>query len=309
MLRLRHIKSLIAVYEEKSFTAAAIRENATQSGISQHVTAIETHLGQVMFERSRSEVIPTAACKRFYKSAVEVMYLLKKAEMDAVANNPEIEGVVNAGLMPVFTRSILPDVIAKCTRHFPDLDIRISESYSRVLTDMVKAQKLDFALVPSFTGEDGLMVEHFASDKEVLVCSSEFGNSHGLTPLEPVRLCDLPALEVVVPSQSNVRFGRLVEYFSTNGAKINRMIELDSMMGTLELIARGNWIAILPRMLCFKDTKDSNRQIHPLTAPELNSDFVAITSSQQPMTPQADFLLKELKNGFLNLYDSEQGQN
>ena len=38
---LRDIRLFIAAYEERSFTAAAIRENATQSGVSQHIRKLE----------------------------------------------------------------------------------------------------------------------------------------------------------------------------------------------------------------------------------------------------------------------------
>jgi LysR family transcriptional regulator, nitrogen assimilation regulatory protein len=34
---LRQIRLFVAAYEEGSFTAAAHRENATQSGVSQHI--------------------------------------------------------------------------------------------------------------------------------------------------------------------------------------------------------------------------------------------------------------------------------
>ena len=48
---LRQIRAVIAVCEEGSFTRAAERENATQSGISQHVAAVERTLGVQLFER------------------------------------------------------------------------------------------------------------------------------------------------------------------------------------------------------------------------------------------------------------------
>ena len=49
---LRQIRAVIAVCEEGSFTRAAERENATQSGISQHVAAVERTLGVKLFERA-----------------------------------------------------------------------------------------------------------------------------------------------------------------------------------------------------------------------------------------------------------------
>ena len=40
-LSLHQVRAVIAVCEEGSFTRAASRENATQSGISQHIAAVE----------------------------------------------------------------------------------------------------------------------------------------------------------------------------------------------------------------------------------------------------------------------------
>jgi LysR family nitrogen assimilation transcriptional regulator len=65
---LRQIRAVIAVCEEGSFTRAAERENATQSGISQHVAAVERTLGVQLFERSTGSVTPTPAGLRYYKS-------------------------------------------------------------------------------------------------------------------------------------------------------------------------------------------------------------------------------------------------
>ena len=63
-IALRQIRAIIAVCEEGSFTAAAARENATQSGISQHVAAVERELGVKLFERSARGVKPTPAGDR-----------------------------------------------------------------------------------------------------------------------------------------------------------------------------------------------------------------------------------------------------
>ena len=302
MIRLRHIRSVIAVYEEGSFTAAAARENATQSGISQHVSAIEARLGQTLFERTSTGVIPTQACRQYYETAIQAINLLNKAEMDIRMQDSELQGTVEAGLMPVFTRSILAPVLERAARQHPSLDLKITESYSGVLTEMVKAEKLDFALVPSFIKEDGLWIDHFARDREVLVCAKEFSTEMGMTPMSPVKLSELAPLNIIVPARTNTRFGRLNEYFSTHGVTINRMMELDSMMGTLELVTKGDWVSILPQMLCVNDSDGSKRALHPISDPDLHSDFVVIAPSRRPLSPQATFFLDSLRTEFQGLY-------
>ena len=76
---LRQIRAVIAVCEEGSFTRAAQRENATQSGISQHVAAVERALKVKLFERSASGVTPTPAGLRYYKRCVEAVGALEHA--------------------------------------------------------------------------------------------------------------------------------------------------------------------------------------------------------------------------------------
>src|SRR5258708_22757526 len=70
-ISLRQIRAVIAVCEERSFTRAAARENATQSGISQHIAAVERTLGVTLFERSTAGVTPAAAGTRYYPPCVD----------------------------------------------------------------------------------------------------------------------------------------------------------------------------------------------------------------------------------------------
>ena len=62
-IALRQIRSVIAVCEEGSFTRAAERENATQSGISQHVAAVERTLGSVLKYREDQDVVRAAGLR------------------------------------------------------------------------------------------------------------------------------------------------------------------------------------------------------------------------------------------------------
>ena len=82
-IALRQIRAVIAVCEEGSFTRAAERENATQSGISQHVATVERTLGVQLFERSARGIAPTPAGLRYYKRCVEAVGRLEHANAEA----------------------------------------------------------------------------------------------------------------------------------------------------------------------------------------------------------------------------------
>src|SRR2546425_11506197 len=84
-ISLRQVRAVIAVCEEGSFTRAAERENATQSGISQHVAAVERELGGKLFVRSTGGGIPTPAGVQYYRRCVEAVGMLETANGGARA--------------------------------------------------------------------------------------------------------------------------------------------------------------------------------------------------------------------------------
>ena len=291
MASLRQLNSLIAVYEEGSFTAASERENATQSGISQHISAIEKELGINLFTRNSNGVIPTTICHGFYKKSVEAIRTLKTAEQEAMNAGKGLSGRVNAGLMPTFTRAALAPVLKSISTTHPNIEISVVESYSGSLTDMVKAGELDFALVPVMTGTQGIKYSNLVRDREVLVSSPSFGNNQG----EEISLKNLAPLKIVLPSKANIRRIKLEDYFTAHSIEIANIMEMDSMIGTLELVGSTDWVTILPYLICVPDTHSNLRHINPICEPNIYSDFVIIEPIGRSLTPQATFFLKLLK--------------
>src|SRR6516162_9772944 len=134
-IALRQIRAVIAVCEEGSFTRAAQREHATQSGISQHVAAVERALGVKLFERSRAGVVPTPAGLRYYRRCVEAVGMLERADEEARALAGQVTGNLRIGLMPTFTRAMLAPTLDTFVPSYPDVRLQIFEGYSGLLTE------------------------------------------------------------------------------------------------------------------------------------------------------------------------------
>lgn len=291
MISLRQLKSIVAVFEEESFTRAASRENATQSGISQHVRMVEDMLEVELFTRNTTGIKPTAAGRRYYAHAVDVLRHLELASNEARAAGGGVTGAVRAGIMPMFTRAALPPVLSAFLKSYPDIDAQIIEGYSGTLTEMVRQEELDFALVPSGPAEAGLRVSHLVRDREMLVSGPQLKLKHGA----PICLSDLPALNMIVPTPTNVRRTKLDEYFLTHNVKIARLIEMDAMMGTLELVALGEWVSVLPSLICANDRDGKVRRVSPLESPTLHSEFIVIEPASRPLSPPAELFLAAIR--------------
>lgn len=297
-IALRQIRAVIAVCEEGSFTRAAERENATQSGISQHVAAVERTLGVQLFERATAGVTPTPAGLRYYRSCVEAVGLLESAFEQARALSGSVTGDLRIGLMPTFTRAVLAPVLEDFVPQHPEVRLRIVEGYSSLLTDMVLSDELDFAVVPAFEGRTGLTSRLLVRDREMLIS----GKASGFKPLAPVSLRECRPLKIVVPTPDNIRRRNQETYFQTHGVQIEAMLDMDAMIGTLEFVARTDWVAVLPSLICVNDIRAGDLIINPIVDPPLHAEFVVIQPARRPLTLQAQLFLERFEAEVMHIH-------
>src|ERR671935_1212090 len=282
-IALRQVRAVIAACEEGSFTRAADRENATQSGISQHVAAVERALGVKLFERSARGIVPTPTGLRYYKSCIEAVGRLEHANEEARSLAGLLGGDLRIGLMPTFTRAVLAPTLDDFVPRHPDVKLHVFEGYSGVLTDMVLADELDFAVVPAFEGRVGLRSRLLVRDRGMLLS----GHKRALAPLAPVRLADCAPLKIVVPGPDNIRRRNLETYFQTHGVEIAAMLEMDAMIGTLEFVARSDWLTVLPGLISVNDIGKGDLVVNPIIDPPLYIECIVIQPARRTLTTQA----------------------
>ena len=99
---------------------------------------------------------------------------------------------------------------------------------------------------------------------------------------------------MILPSAENSRRISINNYFSTHDIKPNSIIEMDGMIGTLEMIASSNWCSILPAVLCDLDIKGKKRTLSPLLSPSLITDYVLIYSASSEMSPATKLFAKQI---------------
>jgi DNA-binding transcriptional LysR family regulator len=296
---LRQIRAVIAVCEEGSFTRAAQRENATQSGISQHVAAVERTLKVKLFERTTGGVTPTPAGLRYYKRCVEAVGTLEHAAEEARSLAGEVTGELRIGLMPTFTRAVLAPVLDDFVPRCPEVRLHIVEGYSGMLTEMVLDDKLDFAVVPAYEGTVGLRSRLLVRDREMLIS----GPRRGLMPLSPIRLADCTPLKFVLPGPDNTRRRNLETYFQTHGVEVAALLEMDAMIATLEFVARSDYVTILPSVISVNDIGRNELMVNPIVSPELHAEFVVIQPTRRTLSTQARMFLQRFEAEVAHIHD------
>jgi DNA-binding transcriptional LysR family regulator len=294
-VNLRQLRFLVAIHEERSFTAAARRVNATQSGLSMQIKELEERLGLRLFDRSSTGVTPTSAGDRLYNRATRILREVSAIENDVQLLSGQVGGRIQIGMMPTIARAVLAPVLERFARKYPHVEIKVTEAYSVVLCEEVTNGNLDMAIVPSGKLVPGIRAEHLATDVEVFVTSTNTKRKH----LEPIDLSQSRPLKLALPGPGNARRERIDTYLKTYSVPIDSVMELDTMMATLDLVSRSDWTTILPGCLCLPDIDRPNRKLHPIISPPLAVDYVFIEPASQSKTQAAqlfaDEIIKEIR--------------
>jgi DNA-binding transcriptional LysR family regulator len=240
-----------------------------------------------LFSRSIGAVQPTPAGTAYYSACVE---FLKAHEMTLRAIEPfkgSRQGEIKVGMTPVMTRAVLAPAYARFTKENPNVTVRIIDSYFGELTDRVRSGELTFAIVPSSIGSKGVRTSFFASAPEMLVS----GRMSSFQHCKPVKLADLPPLNLAIPGQSNARRKLIDAYITSNGVGIKSFAEFDTMAGTMDLVSRGEWATILPMMMIANDIDTGKYNISPIEDPPLILETFVIEPARKSMSDVAlDFL-------------------
>jgi len=175
--------------------------------------------------------------------------MLDTAGEEARALASFVTGDLRIGLMPTFTRAVLAPTLDHFIARHPDVRLHIVEGYSALLTDMVLADELDFAVVPAFEGRIGLKSRLLVRDREMLLS----GPRRGLTPLAPVRLRDCRPFKVIVPGPHNVRPPQPRDLFP-HPRRRGRCHDRDGRHDRhARFVARSDWVTVLPSLISVND--------------------------------------------------------
>lgn len=292
-MKLQQLRFFTAVYEEGSFSAGATRVNATQSGLSMQVRELEERFGVTLLTRSSTGVQPTEAGRRFYAQAVKVLRASTEAEEVLKRAAGAISGHVRVGLMPTFTRAVLAPALLKFTTNHELVRVSVLEAYSSQLCAEIAKGAIDFAVVPAIDGMLQVQATPMGTDREYLVSSPGVG----LTHLKSVRLRDLAPLRLVLPSRANARRVRIDAYLAANGIEVDEILELDAMLGTLDLVSISDWMTILPGILCAPDADGQSRSLNPIEGPVLTVDYAMIEPNAHTLSQAA--------RGFMTILQEE----
>lgn len=281
---LQDIRLFVAAYEEKSFTAAAQRENSTQSGVSHHIRQLEMLLDVKLFVREKAGVSATPVADLLYRHCIESLRSLERATIEVTRFRGGFEGSFTVGIIPALTHRIAAPALMRFNAVHPNVKVRIVEGYSSILPSLVASAEVDFAICSLQGTASGVEARALLSAPECLASRHDTGEGW---PSDPIN--------IIWASGMAERRTAIIAALNARGIVIGSSLELDSSLASLDLVSRSDWRMVNP-LIMFDPVADAGKlRMRPLGGLTFDAMLLKRTSTELPPEAEAfaEFVAEE----------------
>lgn len=238
---LKELRSFIAVIEENGFTRASRRLKVGQATISHHMRSLENSLGVRLIIRNARGISVTDQGKLFRNFCEELFKSLDELTAGLSAEIPAGKTRIAASTIPA--TFLLPAVLARIKKKYPDLLYRLEVTDSREAVEMVKEGVAEIGIVGKEYRNPTLEFTPIFHDE--LVLAGPAGYPERVTVSEMVRM---PFIVRDAGSGTRNAYELALSRLKIIPSNLDVVMECSGTEGILEAIAAGLGVSFVSRL-------------------------------------------------------------
>lgn len=238
------LKTVIAVVQTGSFTAAGERLGLSKALVSKYVAQVEKQLGVRLFNRSTRRLALTEAGNIYYQDAIPLVESISQLtdKVSGAEANPNGLLRVNASL--TFGDTCLAKALPSFLAQYPNLQIELQLSDRKI--DMLE-EGMDLVIRVGNVDDSNLISKKINTFPLVLCASADYLAKNG----EPKYPDDVKQHNCIV--DSNFKIGKQWPFMDKRGLQgvmsINSNVSVNSPRSVKEFALAGVGIALIPKYI------------------------------------------------------------
>jgi DNA-binding transcriptional LysR family regulator len=284
---LRQLRAFLAVARLQHFRRAAESLHLTQPAVSRLVADLEAELDVRLFDRNTREVMPTEA-GRYLQSAMErVLEELEGVLAHVHSESERRHGKVRVAAVPTLSAGLMPQCIAACALHYPELTVQLRDQVQTMVLDSVRGGEVDFGLAIEPADSEAFDSETILHDPFVLVCQ----RGHPLAKLTSVPWKKLQGAPLVLLDHTSGSRRLIDDQLATHRIEADVMQQTGHTHTAFRMVEAGLGISITPSLsLPLSD----QLVVRPLT-PTVRRAITLIRRRHRSLSPVAELVWAQIR--------------
>lgn len=245
------LKTVIAVVETSSFTAASERLGMSKALVSKYVGEVESKLDIRLFNRTTRRLALTEAGRRYYEQAVTLLEQYSVLVDSVTGEQTKPRGLLRISAPVTFGEMELSPLLPEFLALYPDLKIELVLTNSAI--DMLE-ESIDVRLLIGGVDDSSMVARHLKTFPLVLSASPAYIRKHGL-PKTPQQVGEHSCI-----IDSNFRIGKQWPIISPQGLadniEVRSSISANSPQAVREIAIADGGIAMCPSFIVEDAIKD-----------------------------------------------------
>ncbi len=260
------LKTVVAVVETNSFTAASERLGISKALVSKYVGEVESQLGVRLFNRTTRAVSLTEAGRLYYQDCVALLEQYCAMLDSVTGDSTQVRGLLRISAPVTFGEMKLAPLLPKFLRLYPQLQVELVLTNAAI--DMLE-EDIDLRLRIGGVDDSNMIARHLNTFALVLTASPAYIKEYGL----PKTAQQVAEHRCII--DSNFRVGRQWPIISPTGEaqtiSVSSAIAANSPQAVREIAIAGGGIAMTPDFIV-EDAIDSGLLI-PILARYTTLEF------------------------------------
>src|SRR3954468_3759864 len=242
-MELAQLRYALAVAETGNFTRAAERSHITQPSLSQQIINLEREVGHKLFHRLGRQAVLTEAGAVFLERARRILFEVENATKE-LSDHPSLGRRITVGAIPTVAPYLLPRLIKRCAKRYPNLQIDIREDFRSHLVHSIIEGELDLAIAALPVKDQRLSVEPLLTEPLLLVVAKD----HRLAQQRSVEAADFANENFVMLGTSSSLASQIRNFCGDHHIEPRIGFRCAQIATVKALVALGVGISILPRV-------------------------------------------------------------
>ncbi|SLN60194.1 HTH-type transcriptional regulator CysL [Aquimixticola soesokkakensis] len=281
----RHLRILLAVVRQGSFSAAAAVLNMTQPSVSMAIAQLEDRLGKQVVIRDRKGALLTPEGHILIRHASAMENILDHAMAELAAKDQQIAGPMVIGGTTGAFLALVPPVIAVLQDELDALDVTLVHLADEMIGEALRRREIDIALCSARLDALAPGLEEIPLTREPFVLVSGAGK----LPPEGLNIAQAALRPWVFPRVSGETKRQLEAVFISAGVPVPaNVIRCDMLATQKEILRQGNALALLPRSAVATELAAGILSSAPLMGAPPPRKLVCLKLRDSPLSPLAE---------------------